>query len=546
MRGSRVYTLLVGTLAIAFVSLLVPASAHAQEPGGDVSETLDVPTDETPSDLPAPATTPPARRPREPAPKPDTFEMRGFTRFTSGAGLHNLAPERPGAAPQERVPYDRAFAQQHLYLDLRYTHGSWFRAVASGSLSLAGYQQTNQPTDGPPASSVDVQAVDAVLREAYVAFTVGRLDLRLGQQRIAWGNSDAFTPNDVLNGRDLRNPFLFDPEMLVIPTLAARADLNLGLGVLGMVFEPFIPADKFDLYGTNWAIVQADAPRGYRRLFGTLARGQDRNSVLGVQNTLTNGALGSASLEPTVGASFKTQIGSVDLSWYVASGFDRQPAVFVDPAFQAQLERLEPDNVSAGVIDAVINQARASTRAAGGPVVISYRRRSHVGFDAQTAVGPFVLRTDVAYDSAKPFYAARTLNTTLRSTAQEVVGLEYQTGNLYKVIGLELWAQQFIGPEINYVPTIDAGTGGPLLFASPASYGSAGLFRWLAYDKIVFDTRATVGLRPFWWSVRPEIGWQEATFTVRVGVLALDGTDRGLGDWYRRNTTAYVTARVAF
>lgn len=541
MRASRVYT-----IAFAFLSVFIPSLARAQDPSGDVSETLDVPTDEAPSDLPEATTTAPPRRPREPAPKPDTFEMRGFTRFTSAVGLHEIAPELPGTAPQERVPYDRAFAQQHLYLDLRYTHADWFRAVASGSLSVAGYQQTNQPSDGRATTSVDVQAVDAILRETYVAFTVGRLDLRLGQQRIAWGNSDAFSPNDVLNGRDLRNPFLFDPEMLVLPTLAARADLDVGLGVLGMVFEPFIPADRFDLYGTNWAVVQSDAPRAYRRLFGALARGQDRNAVLGVQDTLTNGALGTANLEPTIGTSFKTHVGAIDLSWYFATGFDRQPAVFVDPAFQAQLERLEPDNVNAGVIDAVINQARASTRAVGGPIVVSYRRRSHVGFDAQTSVGPFVLRTDLAYDSAKPFYAARTLNTTLRGAAQEVVGLEYQTGNLHEVIGLELWAQQFVGPEIRYVPAIDAGTGGPLLFASPASYGGAGLFRWLAWEKIVLDTRAVVGVSPFWWSVRPEIGWQETTFTVRAGLLALDGTDRGLGDWYRRNTTAYVTARVAF
>ena len=487
---------------------------------------------------------------RAPPPRPDRFEFRGFTRLTAGAGLFSFSPEVPGAAPQERVPYDRAFVEQHLHIDLRYSHGGWFRAVASGSISLAGYDSVNQASSTPiPGSAFDVQKLDAIAREVYVAFNVGRLDLRLGQQRIAWGNSDAYAPNDVLNGRDVRNPFLFDTEMLELPSPAVRADLDLGAGVLGLVFEPFVPSDRFDLYGTNWALVQADAPKAYRRLFGTLAQGNDRNTVQALQETLSGGALGGSNpVNLSLGASFKMHLGSVDVSYYFVTGFDRQPAVFVDPAFQSKLEQLNGDQLNGGVFDALLNQSRASTKNVGGPLQVSYRRRNHVGLDFQTTAGPLVLRGEGAYDSAKTFFSAASLNASLRPAIQEVVGIEYQTGNIQKVIGFELWSMQISGPEIHYVPALEQGTAGKLLWYDDIVYGASGLVRWTFMDVGIIDLRSTLGLGPFWWSVRPEIGYQseDGGFTVRAGLFALDGDGGSLGDYYRRNTTAYVTSRVSF
>jgi hypothetical protein len=482
-------------------------------------------------------------------PRPDRFEFRGFTRLTAGAGLFSFSPEVPGAAPQERVPYDRGFVEQHLHLDLRYAHGGWFRAVVSGSISLAGFYQNNQASSGNPGSATDVGRLDAIAREVYVGFTLGQLDLRIGQQRIVWGNSFAYGPNDILNGRDLRNPFLFDAEMIELPSPAVRADLDFGPGVVGLVFEPFIPSDRLDLYGTNWALVQADAPAAYRRLFGTLAQGNDRNTVQALQETLSGGALGGSNpVNASLGASLKLHFGGVDVSYYFNTGFDRQPAVYVDPAFQKQLESLDPAQLNAGVLDAILNQSRASTKAIGGPLQVSYRRREHVGVDFQTTTGSFVLRGDAAYDSAKTFYAASSFNSSIRPAVQEVLGIEYQTGDIQKVIGLEAWSMQILSPEIHYVPALDQGTSGKLLWYDDVTYGVSALVRWKFLDVGVVDLRSSIGVSPFWWSVRPEVGYQSeaSTFTVRGGLLVLDGTDGAFGDWYRRNTTAYVTSRVSF
>jgi hypothetical protein len=481
-----------------------------------------------------------------PAPvKPDRFEFRGFARMT---GAVSVAPVRADSgAPQERVPYDRAFIEQHLYLDLRYARGTWFQAVASGSLSFAAFHQVNEPSSGAPTTAIDPQRLDAILREAYVGFSLGRLDLRIGQQRIAWGSSDAYAPNDVLNGRDVRNPFLFDSEMLVLPTPAVRADIDLGVAILGLVFEPFVPSDRFDLYGTNWALLQADAPRAYRRLFGTLSQGLDRNQVASLQDTLTGGQLsGSNPANASLGGSLKMHVGRFDLSWYFLTGFDRQPAVYVDPAFQKQLESIDASQLNGGVFDALLNQTRASTRALGGPVLLSYRRRNHVGMDAQTTAGPFVLRADLAYDSSKTFFSADSFNSILRPAVQEVLGLEYQTGSLNRVIGVEAWAMQVLSPETRYVPALEQGPPSALLWYKDNNYGVGSLVRWTFFDDGIIEVRSTVNIDPLWYSARPEIGYQSSTFTVRAGFLGIGGDDGAFGGYYRRNSTAYITSRFSF
>jgi hypothetical protein len=546
-------------LAVALLLVLVPRPSAAQAPpaeadagvsagddadGGDQVVDLSNETDLVGSlDKGAPAA------PKTPAvrTKPDKFEFRGFTRLTAGVGLAPVPPASEPGVPQEHVPYDRAFVESHLYLDLRYARGSWFQAVASGSLSFAAFDQVNRPSSGAPTTAFDPQKLDAILREAYVGFSVGRLDLRIGQQRIAWGNSDAYSPNDVLNGRDVRNPFLLDSEMLVLPTPAVRADIDLQVAILSLVLEPFVPSDRFDLYGTNWAVVQPDAPKAYRRLFGTLSQGLDRTEVASLQDTLTGGQLsGSNPANASIGGSLKMHVGSVDLSYYVLSGFDRQPAVSVDPAFQKQIESLDATQLNGGVFDALLNQTRASTKAVGGPILISYRRRNHVGMDAQTTAGPFVLRADLAYDSSKTFFSADTLNSVLRPAVQEVIGLEYQTGSLSKVIGVEVWAMQVLGPETRYVPALDQGPSSTLLWYRDNNFGVAGLVRWSFFENGIVEVRSALNGGPIWYSARPEIGYQSPTFTIRGGFLTIGGEDGSFGGYYRRNNTAYITSRFSF
>ena len=55
------------------------------------------------------------------------------------------------------------------------------------------------------------------------------------------------SPNDVINARDNRDPFVSETELRRIPSLLARADLDLGFGSLQLVLAPIYDADVADV-----------------------------------------------------------------------------------------------------------------------------------------------------------------------------------------------------------------------------------------------------------------------------------------------------------
>jgi hypothetical protein len=508
--------------------------------GDDIVETIE---DQPQATKPEPK--PP--EPKKEEPKPDKFEFRGFTRLTVAAGTITpyVAPEFAPAA--ERVGYDRGSIMQHGYVDFRYSRGKSFQAVLSGSLAYGAYLNESRPGPVQPENNVEFGRIEPVLREAYIGVYSGRFDLRLGQQRIVWGNSDGIAPNDILNARDLRNRMQLDTEMIHLPTLAARADIDLGLAVLGLVAQPFFVPDQFSLYGGNWSLVQPDAPRTYRRLFGLYAAGRDRTVVEDVQQALVTARVPKSVVKAgSFGGSLRFNFGKVDAAYYYYYGFDRTPFVYLDPQFAAQLDQFDPNAVNGAILDVFLQQLNSASASYGGPLVINYYRRHHVGADAATTVGPFVLRVDTAYDSAASFFAKDTLNSVARPQAQGVFGIEYQTGDLNKIILLETWYMRLLGPEVPLVPVLSQANDGPLLFVKEDNLGFSNLVRWTFFENLIVETRSFLGATPFWYMVRPEIGYVNTSFTARVGALLIEGRDDSFGRYYRRNNTVYVTARYAF
>ena len=62
----------------------------------------------------------------------------------------------------------------------------------------------------------------------------------------------------------------------------------------------------------------------------------------------------------------------------------------------------------------------------------------------------------------------------------------------------------------------------------------------------MFEARSFIGINPFSWVIRPEIGYATSSFTVRLGYLAIDGQGGSFGSYYRRNESVYVTTRYSF
>lgn len=481
----------------------------------------------------------------EPA-KTDKLELRGFARATVAVGLpgEGAAPRRINGVrvpTEERVGYERATSVNQAYLDVRYTRNKSFQAVLSGSLAYtASLVEGRAGEERLDKREVQSMLVEPMLREAYLGFYSERIDVRLGQQRVVWGNSDAFAPNDVLNARDTRNRMQLDSEMVHIPTLAARADLDLGIAVLGIVAQPFFVPDRSSIYGTNWSLVQPDAPRHVRKFFGTHGQGRDPSEIQAALARVksSDNAFDGAS----IGASLRFHFGAFDATYYYHYGRDRTPFVYLDPAIAAELDG---PNSGPNQFARIYAIQQEKSRAYGGPFVVEYVRRHHVGTDLATTAGPLVLRLDAAFDTAMTFYTRDNLNSVARPAAQAVFGVEYQRG-FGKVIVLEASYMRLLGPEVPVVPTPNQANDGPLLFVKENNIGIANVIRWTFLENIVVETRTVLGVQPFAWVIRPEIGYGAGAFTVRLGYLAIDGVGGSFGSYYRRNESVYVTTRYTF
>jgi len=99
----------------------------------------------------------------------------------------------------------------------------------------------------------------ARLREAYVDVRTGSIDLRLGQQIIAWGRADELNPTDNLSPRDFT---LLTPENgdQRLGTVGARMAVHAGDTVLTAAWLPRFRSNVFPVPVTPGARIRRDVP----------------------------------------------------------------------------------------------------------------------------------------------------------------------------------------------------------------------------------------------------------------------------------------------
>jgi len=97
---------------------------------------------------------------------------------------------------------------------------------------------------------------DTTLRlgDAYVNLRENWFNLRLGNQIIKWGKTDALSPLDNLNPEDLRDNLAGRREERKLSIPMANLELYKGNITLSGVYIPFFVESEYDLTGTDWAI----------------------------------------------------------------------------------------------------------------------------------------------------------------------------------------------------------------------------------------------------------------------------------------------------
>ena len=505
-----------------------PCKEEKKDDGGDLVETIDA-TGASSGPQPLVAPTPAPAQPN--APPAEKLRARGFARFHGAIGYsrEGFHPDRPDPLA---VPLDVLTAGAQLFLSLGYARGRAFEAVVSGQAVYGVFEQDARIAEAFNGFNgfATRTSFEGTLREAFVRVGSGPFDLRVGQQRIAWGRSDAFSPNDVLDARDLRDPFLSEQELTHLPTFAIRADADLGWGTLQLVGQPFFTQNRFDTYGANWSIVQPDAPGPYRGLVNLAGRMTDRTLHDQIQPLLGQSKVPDrdfSSLAP--GVRFGWTAGGVDVGHYYQYGYDRTPLMRIDPAFGQMLAMIDfaaltEEQVAALTVPFVVGPR---------PITSEYVRRHHVGLDVQTVAGPMTLRLDGTYDSAIVLYR-RDLQGLAMPVVQAVAGAEYSGGEGGKVVSL----------EIAYARLIDPIAPASLLFYEADTVGVSGLLRWTFVGRFEVQLRGVTSIQPTGYSLQPQIAWRIGDVWLKLGGVLLSGERGSYAHYYRRNQNVYAMVKV--
>jgi hypothetical protein len=524
-----------GTAPAPAVSSAGPS--ESADSGEDVTEAIDLGPPAAPDEVEAidgapGASASPTPRATPPAANPDRFELHGWARLSSEVGLGEAGSKEAPRGPTA-LSYDPLVLRNHLFARARYSHARWFEANLSGVLSYGVFERS------PALASTTFNGfngqytrgeLDPRLHELFLAFYFERFDLRIGQQRLAWGRADFISPNDVLNARDARDPFVGEQELRVTPTLLVRGDVDLGFGSLQAVISPVFVPDRFDVYGSNWAALQPGAPTGLRGLVNLLDRSTDPSLQSGVQTLLQATHLPQADLtQPSAGTRFAWSAGGIDVSHYYQYGFDG-PFLVIAPDLAMTLANTDFGRVGLTDLQPFLRAIDEGRH----PLQATYVRRHHVGLDAVTTLGPFAIRVDTALQSTRVFFQ-RDFQGVKSPAFRGVLSVEYQTGEPDKTLLLELLYQRVLS-------RLQA----PLLFYVRDTVGVAFLLRWPLFDRFSADLRVVEGLQPWSTVLQPQLNAKFDALVLSLGSLWLDGARGSFGDYFRRNREIYIKGKYSF
>jgi len=148
------------------------------------------------------------------------LQLGGFFRSRAGLWLQRISTD------------PMSTARQSLDIEAKY-QGAWWRVVAGahGEYDVAYAVDSGQYDD----ATNEVYTWRILNDDQYVALQWGKLDLTLGRQTVAWGEGDVFSPLDIVNPRDLREPGLADLDDLRLSILATQVAYATPLGRLEFI-----------------------------------------------------------------------------------------------------------------------------------------------------------------------------------------------------------------------------------------------------------------------------------------------------------------------
>ncbi len=324
---------------------------------------------------PAPALEPFAARPTGP-----TARVYGWA---SGSGALDTRFDSPRGAPlAENVAEARLRAV--LGVDVKVTEQ--LRVVLEGRAQVRG--ATQREFDRLKGF------FEPMLGDAYVDLYTSKVDLRLGNQRVALGANAALAPADALNPRDLREGFLISElDEALLPVFALRAQGELGGLSWLAAYVPFFTPHRYFVFGQDEGLLQPGLGQAFdnTRIDPSI---EDFVQDRVLETTRPPPFAGDVALR--VSRPGRVRLGA---SWVWMN--EKLPRVRVDPELaallSAQAAGRSPDAATAV---SVLNRFQAGETLYRG----TYARSHLFSLEASTLLGPGQLDVDVTFTPRQTFF----------------------------------------------------------------------------------------------------------------------------------------------
>lgn len=256
---------------------------------------------------------------------------------------------------------------------------------------------------------------DLDLHEAYVQWSPGPMELRLGKQIVRWGKADQFSPVDVLNPEDLREGITWDVEDRKIPVWMARMRAFRGPLNLEAVLVPFFEPHDVNLFGTDWAV------------FGHLASALAAEPLVPPPLKEAVKSLEVRRREPPQtlenfqwGGRLTAQTHGWDVAVSTFHGFDPMVHIVRFP--------LENIHVDGSFSSETLENALRTGVFTGPELEVRHKRTQMIGFDFETTWKNIGLRGEAAYFSALSFLTDELTSTSFPAFSG-VVGMDHAGTN---------------------------------------------------------------------------------------------------------------------
>jgi hypothetical protein len=501
----------------------------------------------------------------------------GLAVVDTGGGQRQL-PQAVGVLRVDGTPT----SQLRTHLELRGRMGGPFEGGHQGVFNLVHAFQNHSP------------ALEA--REAYAGLDLKSADVRLGIQQFAWGKLDGIPPTDVLNPRDLHDPFVADLEEAKIGIPALQASYyppevpRLALGDLRatLVYVPLAVPSRLALLEERWFPQGARPPSDLsvpkddvelpfeRTLLRQCAKGTVPRTLCDPAVDVIVGSdvhvgttLRTANRRPPlrldaggIGARLAGSWRGMDWDLYHYSGPEVGPNADLEATVVIRDFQINPE--SPRRIDIHKLRARNTIRQAHSTIHMT-------GADWSSPLGGATVRAEAAFFQDRPYLrvASGVIDDALKRlrlpgsvlgqaldkgcTKRRPCRFGIDLGELFPASDSVEWGAGvdylvhgvFSLVQVNQIILLDSAP--RLIIADPETRLTALVRRRFLQERLELELRSTYSLERGGWFAFPRVSYLLTDdLRVRVGYLALGGSRNSLIGQFGRNDEVVMQVRYSY